>query len=210
MFYPFSIFLIGNREITIVNRNDHDENKKDKKNFVQLRIIDEPNPSVENRLTMAIADMIHSLGLPFSLSSDKKFRQVIRLSRAVGTTYVPPGRNLIAGELLDLNYEQYIRRHNDLLMTDIGVFGLTYFGDGATIKRTPFINILASGVHIPVAVLEIVDCSVQASSGNKKDAKYIASLFRPHIESMEANHPRSTDVLFFLMEHRMFNYPDPY
>ena len=61
----------------------------------------------------------------------------------------------------------------------------------------PLINILASGVYKPVAVLEIVDCSKQASVGNKKDAKYIASLFRPHIDKMEEKHPRSTDVLFF-------------
>jgi hypothetical protein len=146
---------------------------------------------------MAIADMIHSLGLPFSLASDRKFRHVIRLARGAGSTYVPPSRNLVAGELLDLNYQQYIRKHRELLKTDIDEFGLTYFGDGATIKRTPFINILASGVHLPVAVLEIVDCSVQASGGNKKDAKYIASLFRSHIESMESDHPKSTDVLFF-------------
>ena len=131
-------------------------------------MLDEPNPTVESKLTMAIADLIHSLGLPFSLSSERKFRHVLSLARAAGSTYVPPHRNLVAGELLDLNYEQYLKRNINWLKMDIDDFGLTYYGDGATIKKTPFINILASGVHKPVVVLEIADCSGQASEGTKK------------------------------------------
>ena len=160
-------------------------------------IVDEPHPSAETRLTMAIADMIHSLGLPFALSSDKKFRLVLQLARAAGSSYQPPGRNAVAGDLLDLNYEQYLIKNINLLKKDADVFGLTYFGDGATVKKMPLINILASGVHRPVVVLEIVDCSDQASEGNKKDAEYISNMFSPHIERMEKDHPNSTDVLFF-------------
>ena len=50
-------------------------------NFIQLKLTDEPNPTAESKLTMAIADMIHSLGLSFSLASDRKFRQVLTLAR---------------------------------------------------------------------------------------------------------------------------------
>ncbi len=192
------MLILGYQEIVVSSSKKNDKNNcKDSKNYLQLRIIDEPNPTVESRLTMAIADMIHSLGLSFSLASDRKFRHVIQLARAAGSTYVPPTRNAVAGELLDLNYEQYLKRNMKMLKKDVDDFGLTYFGDGATVKKMPLINILASGVYKPVAVLEIVDCSSQASSGNKKDAKYIASLFCPHIDKMEENFPRTTDVIFF-------------
>lgn len=41
--------------------------------FIQLKITDEHNPSAENKLTMAIADFIHSLGLPFSIAPDSVY-----------------------------------------------------------------------------------------------------------------------------------------
>jgi hypothetical protein len=168
------------------------------KTFVQLRLLEgAKNPTAESKLTMAIADMIHSLGLPFSLASEKKFKHVLNLARTVGNKYEPPDRNSVSGELLDLNYNEYIKKNLVLLQKDIEIFGLTFFGDGATIKKTPLINILASGVHKSVAVLEIADCSKQAGMGNKKDSRYIASLFRPHIDSMETDFPNTTDVLFF-------------
>ena len=115
----------------------------------------------------------------------------------MGVSYQPPSQNQIAGELLDLNYDQYKKRHLFVLTKDIEVYGLTYFGDGAMVKKMPLINILASSVHMPVALLEIVNCSKHASEGGKKDARYIASLFRPHIDETEAQFPSSTDVLFF-------------
>jgi hypothetical protein len=173
------------------------QDTKDKKSYFQQKIVDVPNPTVESKLTMAIADMIHSLGLPFSLASDPKFLKVLKLAKASSSQYVPPNRNQVSGELLDLNYKQNQKNNLALLSQDVGVFGLTYFGDGATVKKTPFVNILASGPHLPVAVLDIVDTSFQCEEGKKKDAKFIASLFRPHIDAIEANYPDSTDVLFF-------------
>jgi hypothetical protein len=85
----------------------------------------------------------------------------------------------------------------ELLSKEVEVFGLTYFGDGATVKKMPLINILASGVHLPVAVLEIHDCSKHMADGGKKDAKYIVGLFRPHLDEMELLHPNTSDVVFF-------------
>ena len=146
---------------------------------------------------MAIADMIHSLGLSFSLCSEPKFRQVLRLAKAVPTQYNPPSRNQVSGELLDLNYIQNLKRMKELLIKDIDIYGLTFFGDGATVKRMPLINILASGVHNSVAVLEIVNTTGQCEEGGKKDARFIASLFRPHIDDFENCNPDSSDVLFF-------------
>jgi hypothetical protein len=101
-----------NSIVSEINTKD----SKDSKNFYQLKIHDGPNPSCESKLTMAIADMIHSLGLPFSLSSESKFRKVLFLSRAVGSAYSVPSQKQIANELLDLNFQQYQKKHTEILV----------------------------------------------------------------------------------------------
>jgi hypothetical protein len=168
-----------------------------KKGYVQLKIHDGPNPNGESRLTMAIGDMIHSCGLPFHLASNPKFRKVICLARGVGAAYRPPGRNQVATELLDLNYDSYLRRNEVLLKKEVDIFGLSYYGDGATVKKKPLINILASGAYLHTAVLEIVDCTLHMERGGKKDARHIASLFRPHIDKFESEFPNSVDYVTF-------------
>ena len=124
-FVSDSLCIKANQEIVLA-KNPKNNQKKDNKNFFQLSLIDEPNPSVESRLTMSIADMIHSLGLPFSLASDRKFRHVLQLARGAGSTYKPPDRNSVSGELLDLNYEQYLKKNINMLEKDVNDFGLTY------------------------------------------------------------------------------------
>ena len=140
--------------------------------------------------------MIHSCGLSFSLASDPKFRRVLTHARMVGSNFQPPGRNEVSGTLLDLNYEAYLKKHHTILMKDVTTYGLTFYGDGATVRKMPLINVMASGAHLPICVLEIVDCSKQMQTG-KKDAPYIASLFKPHIEKVESDSPSTCDVIFF-------------
>ena len=167
------------------------------KKFLQLKVHDGSNASVESKLTMAIADMIHSCGLPFSLSSNIKFRKVLHLARNVPTTYRPPGRNQVAVKLLDINYESYMDKNKKLLSEDIDIFGLTFYGDGATVRKMPLINILASGGHLHTAVMEIVDATEQMQNSGKKDARYLASLFRPHIDAFEKKFPNCIDYCTF-------------
>jgi len=58
---------------------------------VQLKMTDlSPNPSAEQELMVAIAQLIHCCGLPFSVASSELFRRVITLAKAVPTTYRPP------------------------------------------------------------------------------------------------------------------------
>jgi len=58
---------------------------------VQLKMTDlSPNPSAEQELTVAIAQLIHCCGLPFSLASSELFRRVLTLAKAVPTTHRPP------------------------------------------------------------------------------------------------------------------------
>ena len=90
---------------------------------------------------MVIADLIHSCGLPFSLASHHKFQRVLTLAKAVSKNYVPPGRNKAGGELLDLNYEVYKTKMTDMLKKEeANTYGITFFGDGATVKKSPMIN----------------------------------------------------------------------
>lgn len=165
--------------------------------FHQLSIGDAVSPSSEACLTMAIADFIHSCGLPFAVASHHKFRRVLTLAKTVSTNYIPPSRRQIGGELLDMNYSLYKKEMITSLERDTDIFGIAFFGDGATIKKSPLINILASSSHLPVGCLQIVDCSGHMSSSGKKDAQFIASLFLPHIAEMEQKIPNSTDLVIF-------------
>ena len=71
-------------------------------------------------------------------------------------------------------------------MKEASIYGITMYGDGATIKKKPLFNILAAGVHNSAAILEIKDCSGHMASGGKKDAAYIASLFKERIHRFES------------------------
>jgi hypothetical protein len=78
------------------------------------------------------------------------------------------------------------------------------FGDGATIKTVPLVNVLAACVNNPFALLEIADCTAHLAEGGKKDAKYIAKIIMPlihQIESEEDMHknmsPGIFDLVFF-------------
>jgi hypothetical protein len=110
------------------------------------------------RLTTAIADFVYCKGLSFSAVEGDHFAQILKLSRLVPTSYRPPGRKLLSTDLLDLSYENRLARYMKSLAIDADVFGLSLFGDGATVHGMPLINILATGVSEPSAVLAIVDC----------------------------------------------------
>ena len=174
-----------------------DINRSQEKTQVQLRLTDGPNPMADSKLTMAIADFIHSYGLNFSLAQKPKFRKILALARAVGSDYKPPSRNQVAGELLDLNYESYINSNISKLMKDADVYGVCLLGDGATVKRMPLINVLGSSPNNWATVLEIVDCSEHMRNGGIKDAIYIASLFRPYLDKFEQMSPGCCDLMLF-------------
>jgi hypothetical protein len=166
------------------------------KPLMQLSIHDGPNPSGEAALTSAVADMIHSVGLPFSLSEDPKFRRVIKLARNVGSNFITPSRQRIGDELLKLNYNIYVKQTKKVLLNQAETHGLTLYGDGATVKKMPLINILCAGVHNPAAVLEIVNCSQHLQGGGKKDATYIAGLFKPHLKELDPQ-KALVDLVYF-------------
>ena len=175
----------------------NDNNIMDTHRSYQPKVTDSIEMQSEGRLTMAIADLIHSCGLPFSLASHHKFQRVLTYAKQAPKNYVPPNRNLVAGKLLDLNYDIYKKQTTEMLLKDADIYGLTFFGDGATIKKSPLMNILASSIHEPAGCLSIVDCTGHLEADGRKDAAYIASLFVPHIKQMEEQVSKCTDLIIF-------------
>ena len=137
---------------------------------------------------VAIADFLHSHCLPFSLAEDAKLAKIIEIGRTLGPNYKPPFRQDIGGKYLDAIYETNWKEQMRTLLLEARVFGLTVFGDGATIKTVPLVNVLAAGVNNPFALLDIADCTDHLSSGGKKDAMHIAKIIMPLIELIHSEH----------------------
>ena len=147
-------------------------------------------------LDIAISDFIYSKGLPFSVCDSSQFKKLLTCARLVTSTYKAPNRNRMSSDLLDQRYRQRIASYNSQLIEDGDCFGISMYGDGATVMKMPLINIMASGVHQRAAVLDIIDTSKHLSKGGLKDARYIAELFKPHIESLDPQHCL-VDTVFF-------------
>ena len=155
------------------------------------------------RMNMAIADFIHSNCLPFSLAEDPKFLKLLQVAKSLGA-YKPPNRRLIGGKYLDALHELNWKEQMKTLLSEAATFGITVFGDGATIKTIPLLNVLAAGVNNSFALLDIADCTNHLALGGKKDASHIASIIKPLIANMEGEldeHNRKctgiVDLVFF-------------
>jgi hypothetical protein len=152
--------------------------------------------SNETMLEMAIADLCRAEGLSFSLAQSQRFRRVLTLARGAGSNFKTPGRELVLGKLLDINYERCKERNVRDLKREASVLGLSFLGNGATIKKMPLINVLASSAAVPAVVLEIHDCTEHMAGGGEKDAPYIADFFLEHFKAHDEN-KRLTDLLLF-------------
>jgi hypothetical protein len=157
------------------------------------------DPNAGARMDVAITDFLHSHLLPFSLAQDPKLIKIIDEARKLGPLYTPPNRNEIAGKYLDALYVTHWKEQMRTLISEAHIFGITIFGDGATVKTIPLFNILAAGVNNPFALLDIADCTGHLAEGGKKDAKYIAKVIMPLIKQIE-----SEEDMYFLMEQVMY------
>ena len=150
------------------------------------------NASVE----MAIADFFHCETIADSVVESPRFAQLLKLARTVGSNFKIPSRKKISGELLDLNYNAVYNENKTLLCSEASTFGLSFIGDGATIKRMPLLNILGLCGTTPPMTIAIVDCTNHMQEGGKKDASYIASLFEEKVGEYDPGNV-NTDVFFF-------------
>ena len=144
------------------------------------------NAIAGQRMDIAVANFMHSHMLPFSLTECPKFLKLLETAKSLGTGYLPPDRRKMSGPLLDVLYDTNKEEMIKNLLLESKIFGVTIFGDGATITNVPLINILAASPNNPFALLEIVDCTDQMAKGGKKDAKYLSGIVRPLVRWLEA------------------------
>lgn len=145
------------------------------------------NPVAEQAATVAVASCLLRNGLPFSLVEDNLFRRMCMSFRLVPSKYIFPSAKSIRTTHLDVQYEAQQDETYGLLNTHADVFGITIFGDGATVRKMPLVNILASGAFCPAGLLEICDASSHMANGGIKNAEYIAGLMKPHVEKLGRN-----------------------
>ncbi len=79
--------------------------------------------------------------------------------------------------MLGLNFQVTYDKNISKMLQDAEVFGIGWLGDGATIKRMPFLNILVLCGNAPPIVVSIVDCTSHMINGEKKDSTYIMDQF---------------------------------
>jgi hypothetical protein len=65
----------------------------------------------------------------------------------------------MAGPLLDNIYQSTYDEQMRSLLKQSKVFGIAFFGDGATIHKVPMMNFLGSSPNNPFALLDIVECT---------------------------------------------------
>ena len=124
-----------------------------------------PDPAAKAEMDVALADLIHSKMLPFIFSECPKIMKVLEIARRLPLDYIPPGRHTISGKLLDGLYSQNWKDNMSSLLNDARKYGVSVFGDGATIVKMPLINLLAASPGNPFAMLDILDCSGHCATG---------------------------------------------
>ena len=91
--------------------------------------------------------------------------------------------------LLDINFANITAINKTNLLKEASVFGITVMGDGATtIHCIPLLNFLAMSGSTPPLMIGMVDCTEHISVGGKKDATYIAKIFKDKVEESDPNH----------------------
>jgi len=97
--------------------------------------------------------------LPFSTGKDPAFQRMPMRTRNTYKSYEAPKKDKVAGHLLLANEQAYKRGDEKKILDEAEIFGLSLYGDGASIKTTQLINIMGAGVNNSGCVLEIIDCS---------------------------------------------------
>ena len=92
---------------------------------------------------VAFAHWCLANSLPFNVGECPLFKRFVRCAQNVGSDYSPPLKDEVSGKLLNATYESYFEEEMSKVLEDVDLFGITIYGDGATMKTTPYINVLA-------------------------------------------------------------------
>jgi hypothetical protein len=123
---------------------------------------------------MAIADFFHCENISDLVVETPRFKRMVNVLSKIGSDFEIPKRKQIGGPLLDLNFQTKYNDNKTNLLKGADLFGLSFLGDGATVKRMPLMNILAACADTPPITVSIQYCTKHLQQGGKKDASYIA------------------------------------
>jgi hypothetical protein len=93
-------------------------------------------PETNQQMHIAIAAFIHGSALPFRMTGDPNFLNIIDIARNLGPRYTPPDQRMVSGSLLDLLYETSFKEIMMTLLLEVDIFGLLIYGDGATLSAS--------------------------------------------------------------------------
>jgi hypothetical protein len=150
----------------------------------------------ELRANVSIAHWILANNRPHNTSEDPLFTRMLKHIQQCGSSYKPPTRYEIGGTLLDSTFETYYEEELKKLMEDIYIYGASIYGDGATVKGTPLINVMASSPNNPACVLDVIDCTGHQQAGGKKDAKFISQEMLKFMVKIDPKKQYFTQILF--------------
>ncbi len=89
--------------------------------------------------------------------------------------------NLSSGKLLHLNFQAAYENNLAAILKDANVFGLSWLGNGATIKQTSLMNMLVMCGNSPQTVMSIFDCTEHMSTGGK----FIMKQFKEKVTGLD-------------------------
>ena len=143
-----------------------------------------PNPTGNEVARNAVARYLICTNKPLGDCDDLLFQTMCLSFRNVDSKFQFPCRRTLTEQYLPSHAKSRREDSYHKLKANAMDFGVAIFGDGATIKRLPLVNLLASSGTCPSALLEIVDCTKHMSQGGIKSAEYIAGLMEPHVEKL--------------------------
>ena len=141
--------------------------------------------SNEALCNIAIAQIIHSLDLPLPLPWPF-ICAVLKTARTVRRKYGPRNRQHIGGTLLNANYNNVCNLNKKKLLDNSNITGLQAIGDGATIRKIPLFNVLASTHDAAPIVLAVHDYSKYLALGCNIDIKCVARIFIPQMLKLDS------------------------
>ena len=81
--------------------------------------------------------------LSFRLGKCILLRQFVQADQQCGPEYKPPDCMEVGHKLLDTTFKTYYHKEVTKLFEELGLYSILVYGDGATIKITPLIDVLS-------------------------------------------------------------------
>jgi hypothetical protein len=95
------------------------------------------NPEAERNLDVAISHFILANCLPLSLAEDELLNRILVCAQQTNNRYKPPHRMMVSGTLLEATFSSYVSSERSKLDIDAEKFGITVYGDGCKVQRSP-------------------------------------------------------------------------